>query len=356
MRPLIIQILPRLTPGECGVSDYAALLAGELRAQFGIDSAFVVVNSGIRCDLPYAAIYRPVTMLPESCRELTEAGSAAILVHVSGYGYSPDGAPLPLADALRTLKSDGKFRTAGYFHETVASGPPWRSAFWHRRRQKKAICGIAGQCELVVTNTESNVEFLERESRRIGGTAVERMPVFSNAGEAEALVPFAQRRAAMLLFGLAGTRRRGYRKLLEAGDLIKVLGIREILDIGPECDHPGDVGGIPVRAMGQLPHAELRAVFSQVQFGYVSHPLSSLAKSGVFAAYCAQGTVPVLADGCPDPADGLQDGVQVVSARTAEAARRSGWESCSRAAWNWYRTHSLRVHAERYARWMGVGK
>jgi len=332
------------------------LLAHELKAGFGIDSAFVILNSSQQCSLPYAAIYCPPTGLLESCLELTRGRSGAMLVHVSGYGYSRDGAPALLADALETARASGQFRAAAYFHETLATGWPWTSAFWHTGRQKSALRRIVAQGELIVTSLERQGEWLDPESRKLGGPPIELLPVFSPAGETDAPVPFLQREEVMLVFGLAATRQWSYQQLAAAGNLVNRLGIQEILDVGPECNHPPDVNGIRVKRIGLLPAEDLPGAFSQARFGFVPHPWFCLAKSSVFAAYCAQGTIPVLAKPFPAEADGLREGVHVVTPRTADAVRGAGWEACSRAAWSWYMTHRLRVHAERYAKWMGDGR
>lgn len=349
---LLIQVLPRLMPGRCGVSDHAVTLARELKTGFGIDSAFVVLNSNEPTSLPYATVCCPATNLLENCRKLTHGRGGAMLLHVSGYGYSKDGAPALLAEALEKVGATAQFRTAAYFHENFASGPPWKSAFWFTRRQKRALRRIVAQCGLIVTNIGRHAEWLERESRALGSLPVERMPVFSTAGETDALVPFAQRKAAMVVFGLRGTRERAYRQLAQAGHLLTTLGTQEILDIGPGCNPPATVSGIPVKPLGLLPAEELPGVFSHARFGFVAHEWFCLGKSSVFAGYCAQGTIPVLAESFPGEADGLTDGVHVVSPSTAVAAQKSGWEGCSRSAWSWYMAHRVHVHAERYARWM----
>lgn len=350
---LLIQVLPRLKPGRCGISDQAVLLATALEAQFGIAPAFVVLNSGEPSGLSWPVVYCSPSQLLENCNRLTGGSPGAMLVHLSGYGYSPDGAPVLLADALDEVRTSGQFRTAVYFHELFANGPPWKSAFWHSHRQQKALRRIIARSDLNVTNIGRHLEWLARESRKQGGNPIELMPVFSAAGETDAPFPFMKRKPVMLVFGLAGTRRAAYRKLEAAGNLVKTLGIQEILDVGPEFDTPSEVSGIRVKRLGLMPAERLPAIFSQAQFGFVNYEWFCLGKSSVFASYCAQGTIPVLTGPFPEEADGLQEGLHVVSSRKAEAARRSGWDACSRAAWNWYNGHRVQAHAELYAKWMG---
>jgi hypothetical protein len=104
--------------------------------------------------------------------------------------------------------------------------------------------------------------------------------------------------------------------------------------------------------MGVLAAADLAGVLSQSMFGFVQHEPSSLAKSGVFAGLCAMGIIPVIAEAFSGEVDGLKDGFQVISPKTACAAQNGGLEQCSAAAWNWYSGHRLHIHAAAYAAWM----
>ncbi len=351
-KQMLIQVVPRLTPGHCGVSDQAVLLAHELQTRFGIDTAFAVLNSNERCSLPFAVTYCYASRLLERSLDLTHGRPGAMLLHVSGYGYSADGAPAVLAEALQKVRASAQFRTAAYFHETYANGPPWTSAFWHSRRQRMAVRRIVAQCGRIVTNTGSQADWLTRESRRMDGPRAEVMPVFSPGGETDAPVAFAQRDAALVVFGLAATRRMAYERLADCGDLMSALEIEEIHDVGPDCGHPAAVNGVRVKRIGRLAAEELQGVISRARYGFVVTPWSCLGKSSVFAACCAQGTVPVLPQPFPAEVDGLRDGVHVVTPQTVETAREVGWDACSNAAWSWYFAHRLHVHAERYANWM----
>ena len=349
----IIQVVPRLKPTRCGVSDHALALTSELKTRYGIDSAFVVLNSDERCDLPYPITHCAPHQLLNACVAFSESQPGAILVHLSGYGYSADGAPTLLAEALRSVRADGRFPVAVFFHELFATGMPWKSAFWYSQRQKKAVRRIAEACDLLVTNTRNYVDWLRRETVPQTSSPIQYMPVFSQVGEAQQHIPLADRDPVMAIFGLGGTRQNAYRELSALGTMLEQLGIQEILDIGPEFEPPDEVHEIPVRRMGILAATEIARQFSRSSFGFLSYPRMPLAKSGVFAGYCAHGVIPVIARHFPGQADGLEDGVHVLSPRTQTAAQASGLEGCSIAAWRWYSGHRLHDHAAVYARWMG---
>ncbi len=349
---LLIQVVPRLRPARCGVSDYAISLAQELKTAFAIDSAFVVLNSDEVCDLPYPVIYCAPARLLEACVSLNGGGPGSILVHLSGYGYSADGAPTLVAEALADVRADRRFRISVYFHELFATGMPWRSAFWHSRQQRNAVRRIAGECDLLVTSSRYHADWLEREPVRRSTMPIQLLPVFSNVGEARDLTPVAQRKPAMAVFGLAATRQNAYKKLASLAGMLHDLGIEKILDIGPESAAPAELNGIPVGHAGVLAAKDLACQLSQTMLGFLPHDPLSLAKSGILAGYCAQGTIPVLASAFPGEIDGLEDGVNILSPRTAKTARESGLERCSSAAWRWYSEHNLRTHASRYAVWL----
>ncbi len=347
---ILIQVVPRLHPGRCGVTDHALALANELCNEFAVETAFAVLNSSDRCSVPFPVVYCSPGELLRNCEALSDGRSAAVLVHLSGYGYSPDGAPALLASALARVKASGRFRIAVYFHELFASGPPWTSAFWHSHRQQGEVRAIAGLCDLAVTNTRGHAEWLERQISQ--SSTLKLIPVFSTVGEAQVLEPFAARQPAIAVFGLPGSRQAAYKQLASLAPTLEALGVNAILDIGPPSDTPSDVSGVAVSRQGQLSAANLARVLSSCRFGFTVHPPFCMAKSSVFAGYCAQGVIPVLAESFRGEVDGLTDGIQVVSPSSVESARSLGWENCSLSAWNWYMAHGLRAHAEQYVNWM----
>jgi hypothetical protein len=349
---LLIQVVAQLKPERCGVSDHAILLAQELEAAFQIRTAFVVLNSTKRCDVPFPCVYCTPSQLLEDCISLSKGQLAALLVHCSGYGYSRDGAPFLLAEALERVRESAQFNIAAYFHELYATGMPWKSAFWYTRRQQQVVRRLAAACDLIATNSTRHLQWLEREAIQSGVPAVRLLPMFSNIGESREPPTLRGRRPALVVFGLADTRRKAYRRLSPLGKLLHTLGVEEIVDVGPELDVSPELGGVPVRRMGVLAAPDLAGILSQSMFGFAQHEPASLAKSGVFAGLCALGVVPVVAEPFAGEFDGLKDGVHVVSPRTAAAATAGGLERCSVAAWNWYSEHRLHIHAAEYSEWM----
>ncbi len=349
---LLIQVVAQLKPERCGVSDHAILLAQELEAAFQIRTAFVVLNSTERCSVPYPRLYCAPSQLLEACISLSKGQFAALLVHCSGYGYSRDGAPFILAEALERVRKSSEFPIAAHFHELYAAGMPWKSAFWYTRRQQKVVRRLAAACDLVATNSTRHLQWLEREAIQGGVPAVRLLPMFSNVGESREPPALRGRRPALVVFGLADTRRKAYRRLSSLGKLLHTLGVEEIVDVGPEFDVSSELGGIAIRRMGVLAATDLAGVLSQSMFGFVQHDSFSLAKSGVFAGLCALGVIPVIAEPFSGEVDGLKDGIHVVSQKTADAVQNEGLEQCSAAAWTWYSGHRLRIHAAEYAAWM----
>jgi hypothetical protein len=350
---LLIQVVPWLKPGRCGISDHAIALAQELLTAFRVNTTFVTLSACRPDNLAFPVFESAPAELLETCDSLNGGRPGAILVHLSGYGYSPDGVPARLAASLTQVKASSRFRIAVYFHELFASGPPWKSAFWHSRRQQKALRDIVASCDLLVTNTRHHAHWLERQLGQSSADSLKLLPVFSTVGEAREPMPFKGRNPVMAVFGLPGARRNAYHQLDVQGKLLENIGITQFLDIGPPFDAPADLRGIAVKRMGELSAADLAAQLSSCMFGFVFHSSICLAKSSIFAAYCAQGVIPVVAEPFRGEVDGLTDGTHVVSPTTAASAKASGWEERSQAAWNWYMTHRVRLHAEQYVKWMG---
>ncbi|HJX28640.1 MAG TPA: glycosyltransferase family 1 protein [Thermoanaerobaculia bacterium] len=313
----VVQIVPSLPPPLEGVGSYALSLAAALRSHCGIESSFVAAAT-----LP--------AKTPEALRAALEPGATALL-HYVGYGYHPRGCPDWLVDGLEGWKG----RLVTVFHEVWATGPPWTSSFWLSPRQRRLAGRLARRSDGLLT---SMTLYRRRLLRHSPGREVVVMPVFSTVGEPAQLPLIELRAPRLVLFGGPGTRSRAYRHLrADLEHTCEALGLAEIQDIGPSTKGvPDTIAGRPVRRLGPLPDAEVSRLLLEAAAGFVAYPAPFLAKSTIFAAYCAHGMLPVSAWHRPrrkvEPPPPFW--------RPVEAVRDSVQEVADRAR-AWYSPHSI---------------
>jgi hypothetical protein len=349
----LLQIVPHLPPPNEGVGDYALALARAL-AGMGIATTFLVPGP----ERPESGRI-PVRALPVPSSEALAAAlaawsnerpeDAAVLVHYANYAYERRGCPEWLVGGLLRWRSRaGRTRLLSFFHEVYASGPPWRRSFWLSPTQRRLAAALARASDRVATSLELYRDLL---ARWVPAEAIAILPVLSNVGELAAPVPLAARRRRLVVFGGHGTRARAYGK--GGGALAAAcaaLGIEEIADIGPESGvqaAPGRVAGIAVARLGELPAAAVSARLAESLAGFVVHREEFLGKSGVFAAYCAHGMLPVA--GCGGSA-GLAWAPSAEASDTCDSALQTRAD----AAFSWYAGHSLARQAEAFRALLGA--
>lgn len=324
----ILQIVPSLPPTVSGLGDYAVALAGALRANFGIESHFLVPD--------------PATF---SSLETNQT----ILVQYVGYGYHKRGAPLWLPAGLAEAKRrNSSLRILTMFHELYAFGPPWRSSFWLSPRQRRIVKDLMALSGGVVTNCPLATATL---SRWAPGRVIHTMPTPSNIGEPSDLRPFESREPVVALFGQSPSRMQAWQALQKTPGFLKHLGAEEIWDIGP-----GNCPSLPVKTkiFGRLEHAEISALLLRARYGLISTPWRRLSRSGVFAAYAVHGTVPVVLtaeeDTCPnlDPARHFLRATSLTQAVHPDKAK-----AVVSAVREWYGDHSLTEHARLFSSLIG---
>jgi hypothetical protein len=188
--------------------------------------------------------------------------------------------------------------------------------------------------------TYTNREYYARWIRRhVGALAApcQVWPVLSNVGEPATVPTVAARQPMLVVFGQATSRSRTYlRNRHRLAPLCERLGIREIHDIGtpsPAC--PRQSGDIPVHAHGRLGRQEISALLLRSRFGLIDNNRASLAKSGVFAAYCSHGLVPLTETDYPAE-DNLIPGQTMISLDQAPGDA----QRLASAAFAWYQRHA----------------
>ena len=354
----MIQIVPALPPVPNGVGDYGLSLACALRQDFGVETLFVVVGGDTWDDAEEVEGFRTRRLGARSAQDLGEAlcaaaensaGDSDVLLQLSPYGYSKRGCPFWLLEGLRRWrrKRPGA-RLITVFHELYVEAAPWRSIFWISLAQRAVVARIARESDIALTNIGRHCRDLERldPSKR---NKIEVLAVPSNVGEPSQPCELSARTKSMVVFGLAASRQRAYtQRIGELRTACERLGITEVHDVGgPTEAVPERIGDAPVTKHGRMEPCELSALLSQSMAGFVNYGPGCMAKSGVFAAYCAHRMLPVMpADGRSE-ADGIVCGRDYYSVMDMAAAPEP--QSIADSAWNWYQGHSLKKHARAFA-------
>ncbi len=313
--PIRIQV-----SGETGgVADYARALRLALPDSTGID----VVTRGAKA----------------------EPARSHFLLQYSGYGFQKRGAPTWLIPRMRTYKQSAA-SIGIFFHELYAFGPPWHSEFWLSPWQRRIVAQLAEIADYWVTNRESSAEWIRA---RTGTRPHVVLPVFSNVGEAAEIQ--ARPEGDIVVFGSSTVRARVYRQHGRALNNWAASRGLTIHDVGP--DLPPDtlrLGGLESSRLiihGRLDEPAVVDVMRKAGYGVVAYGAHELAKSGIFAAYCAYGLCPiVLSDNRVGDADGLEEGVHYVAGfRSPDELPSNHAANIGQSAWHWYRPHRIEMHA-----------
>lgn len=350
----LIQIVIRLPPAVCGVGDYAAHLATSLRDLYQVNTRFITIDPLLhptenRFDATVLKERNSQALLT-ALNEISNSIKGApppVLLQLSPYGYEKNGCPFWLLQGLAAWKAqDSRNRLMTMFHEVYATGAPWRKAFWLSPFQKQIARQIAHLSDEVFTSTQTYADtLLDTKDSKIRNI----MPVFSNIGEPGIIPTLAQRSKRLIIFGQAPNRMRIYKSSLAVLDkLCSQLDITEICDIGPEIETPG-IDGASFIKKGILPATEISRLMLDSRIGFFNYPDRYLAKSGVFAAYCAHGLAPVCAGFHSEEIDGIKASTQFIAINHSfEFLDQGRLQSIADAAHAWYAPHSIQQQAKRF--------
>ena len=354
----LIQIVPRRTNRPDGIGDYSTLLGHAILKRAGLTSLFIS-GTPARIELPRSDCWQtaPVlhrtghhlaTQLSDLCRD---RNVAAVVLHVSVYGYQKRGAPIWLLEGMRIWRQmHGNCRLLGIFHELFATGRVWNSSFWLSRLQKYITRGLWDLCDGGLATTSLYFDQLAAwrpDMERLLCT----MPVFSNVGEPTFIVPTEDRPLNMAVFGLPPVEDRVY-----VGPWYQVsaaiadhLGILKIIDIGARTvTPPPTLGQAPITPLGQLSRDCVSRHLMSCRFGLLNYDIGRLSKSGVFAAYAAHGIIPVCIGSEAKPFDGLEEGRHFLRWPLKTLPDFNAMQS---SLVQWYADHSLAKHADLMKPW-----
>jgi hypothetical protein len=356
-RPTLIQVVARGEAAEPdGITNHALALARALRDYGSVNTVFLSGTPSAhttKAEDDWRTVCVPTRQaqtLADTIQSLSaEIHARGVILHFSGYGYQKRGVPLWLVQGLRLWnRRAGRVPLLTIFHELCATGRPWQSAFWVSPLQKQIARSILRLSSAAITPTDRHRKHLSewKDGRPIEITT---MPVFSNVGEPGCGSAPHTRRAAAVVFGLAGVEDRLfgiYRQDMER--IIAALRIEKILDVGPRFSSvPHTLAGVPVISKGVLTHGAVSELLQRVRFGFIAYPLDFIGKSGVFAAYAAHGVVPIVFSDKKGAFDGLQPARHFLDGlRLGTAAGARDLALIQRKLFTWYASHSVKVQAD----------
>lgn len=349
----VVQIVPQLPPALGGVAGYALALARSLRDHAGVTTRFLVTDPAWRAEewseagltaerfTARGLERQEARSLRRTLAELTDGSGSPVLLHYANYAYERRGCPFWLASGMADWKSAARNRLLTFFHEVYASGPPRRSSFWLAPVQRHLAARLVRLSDRSATSLLLYAGLLEELVPGSGPTV---LPVLSPLGEPAAPPPLAERRRQLVVFGGAGARRNAYGPCGSAlAAACRSLEIEEVLDVGaplPANDLPGTIGGVPLRPVGPLPDQAASDLLRTAFAGFVAYPPQFLAKSTIFAAYCAHGLLPV---GIREPGASSPDGE--IFWTPGDPSRPAELQAMATAAQAWYLRHSALRHA-----------
>lgn len=299
----ILHITPSLPPAVCGVGDYATVVGTSMEQSYsGLGCGYLAAGYRQRrlaravctSDWLWQEIGDGLDSLPAANRH----GDSVIVLHYSGYGYSPDGAPAWLATALESRPAWGvNIRIATFFHELYANGWPWKRAFWQSSRQRSVAIRIARASDRLLTNRGESAAWLERVTGRPAGS-VPHLPVPSNVGEPVEVPGYFDRPPQGVVFGGLRFKRpfvQGRGAKTTAG-VCQKLGLTRLVDIGKPIDidrKPFAKAGVEIAQMGYLEKEQVSQQLSKSRVGFFDYFPNHLEKSGILAALAAHGVAPL---------------------------------------------------------------
>ncbi|MBE9011124.1 glycosyltransferase family 1 protein [Pseudanabaenaceae cyanobacterium LEGE 13415] len=341
----IVMIVPKLPPAIDGIGDYGFNLAKQLYQDFGWKTRFIVgtpeSQDEIEGDFFQTTIVQ--TRSQTALLKLLPAPPATVLLQYAGHGYAKRGCPVWLVNALEQwCHSGGTLVTM--FHELYATRPLLSSAILTQHLQRHLALQLMKFSDRILTNRSAYAEKICRFSKKQSLS----MPVFSNVGECLAPKPFKTRSRNLVIFGSSNARQQIYQQSgFHLERICRELQIETIIDIGKELSiELNPLGMIPIQTFGVQCAEQISQVLNDAIAGVVCYPANYLAKSGIFAAYCSHGVLPIVVSKRVQEQDGLRVNQQYV---LMQEALPNFPEAIATAAQTWYQSHSLRTQAHSFA-------
>ena len=353
MTKQILQIIPTPPNSSDGIGDYALLLAAQLLEDAQINTQFLVFRNDIKVANDFdgfSAVCLSIHQSKALCSLISER-TKAVIVHFSSYPYfntSLKGilgfeAPFWFVGALQSLQRTRNLKLIVMFHELPKLH--WKQFYFFdylNPIHSFVSRGLAQIADTVLTNSSKYQKILSKWVKH----PVDYLPIFSNMGELDAVLPLLKRKRRMIIFG-GSARQRVYQKAFkELVTTCFALRVEEICDIGPPLNlHViSDFGEIPLIEMGFQSKEVITQLLRNSIAGcldYTPFP-GDLGKSGVFAAYCSHGMLPICTLYNPSEADGLHlNQHYLVLDKGSDHYNFKKLQNIADTAYQWYQSHTL---------------
>ncbi len=357
----VVSIVPQLPPAINGVGDYALSLARQLRKDFNIHTHFIVGNSQWNGGAEIEGF--SINQVRDSnSKELTNlltnlsAGDrpSVVLLHYVGYGYAKRGCPIWLVDGLQRWKAAYSQRSLiTLFHELYAFGLPWQSSFWLSPLQQNLATRLAKLSDYGWTSQYKTVGLLSKLTNDQNCPIIN-LPIASTIDELAEKKSWSQRQRRLIIFGTYGRRvaiyQKSFKSLLQ---VVRNLDIQEVLDIGkPLSLQLPEIDGTPISILGEQPVSVLSSLFQDSIAGMIDYPANLLAKSSIFANYCASGMLPIVVGtkSITEESDGLVAGKHYwFPAKPDQPLNENIAQAIADNAYDWYQNHNLSIHSQTLA-------
>ena len=341
--------MPAVPPEFNGLGDYARQLWRhwpEPRPEWHVAALRVPEGAG---EAWPGVAFHPFRPTAQSLLEaLLDSRADAVALHYVGHGYHPKGVPLWLPKALARWKAATGGRLVTFFHELFAVAPPWRLTAYLAPVAILLLRRLAALSDDCATNCE----LYARQLRIYGGwpTAPVAIPVGSNVPASpcprpwpEGSLPHQGFRVAV--FGSYGSRVLALR---QHGPLLVRMRAEGLLGSLTLVGREGAGEDLELARAVCQPQTHFDATEEEVALELGSAHLcpthadaDRLGKSGVLAAACANGAVPIVAAPgrakgpfVPNPPGRTGDALRILTdPERLGAVRRAVDEHALRSSW-----------------------
>ncbi len=354
MTKKIVQIVPRLPLYGDGVGDYSIKLSEKLLENFGILTDFLIFETqGKIRQLDGFYVQRLPAHNPDAFISVFPKQSKIIILQYSNYPYlkSKFNAPFWLIKALQLAINSYQVKLIVMFHELPIL--KYSSMNVLNPIQSRLSYQLAKLANVTITN---NAKIQSTLSQWLNKPVIS-IPNFSTIGEPKNILPLRERKYRVVVFGTTHNRSRIYGKYVNLLLLTcKNLGIEEIYDIGQEINiNKHKLPGIRLVQMGKQPSEVVNDILLSSKVGFLDYSWypGCLAKSTVFAAFCAHSLVTILTKYNSSESDGIYLNKHYLLPQSS--LNTMNWQELQLIANNahqWYLGHNLMCNAQLFASYL----